>query len=174
MTAITLPAGFKYKAAFIAGRPRHRDDHFSFLHPKMDRGRRAKLFAPFDALDGYSESIDSKNIEYIERIDLEEDDRRELDRRIRILHELTYNGRMARANRVQVSVRYYVPCTDENNFAFQLRGRYETISGICRKVDSDVTNSITIDNAAIPLTDVIEITAADNKLFDDFYSFLPC
>ena len=174
MTAITLPAGFKYKAAFIAGRPCHRDDHFSFLHPKMDRGRRAKLFAPFDALDGYSESIDSKNIEYIERIDLEEDDRRELDRRIRILHELTYNGRMARANRVQVSVRYYVPCTDENNFAFQLRGRYETISGICRKVDSDVTNSITIDNAAIPLTDVIEITAADNKLFDDFYSFLPC
>ena len=174
MTATALPAGFKYKAAFFAGRPRHSDDHFSFLHPKMDRRRRAKIFAPFDALDGYSESIDSKNIEYIERIDLEEDDRRELDRRIRILHELTYNGRMARANRVQVSVRYYVPCTDENNFAFQLRGRYETISGICRKVDSDVTNSITIDDAVIPLTDVIEITATDDKLFDDFYSFLPC
>ena len=165
MTAITLPAGFKYKAAFIAGRPRHRDDHFSFLHPKMDRGRRAKLFAPFDALDGYSESIDSKNIEYIERIDLEEDDRRELDRRIRILHELTYNGRMARANRVQVSVRYYVPCTDENNFAFQLRGQYKTLTGICWKVDSDVTDSLTIDNTVIPLIDVIEITAADEDIF---------
>ena len=157
MTAITLPAGFKYKAAFIAGRPRHRDDHFSFLHPKMDRGRRAKLFAPFDALDGYSESIDSKNIE--------EYDRRELDRRIRILHELTYNGRMARTNRVQVSVRYYVPCTDENNFAFQLRGQYRIVSGICRKVDHDVTNSITIDAAVIPLTDVIEITATDENIF---------
>ena len=133
MTAITLPAGFKYKAAFFAGRPRHSDDHFSFLHPKMDRHRRAKIFAPFDALDGYSESIDSKNIEYIERIDLEEDDRQELNRRIKILHMLTYNGSMARANRVQVSVHYYVPCTDENNFAYQLRGRYETISGICCK-----------------------------------------
>ena len=165
MTAITLPAGFKYKSAFIAGRPHHRDDHFSFLHPKMDRGRRAKLFAPFDALDGYSESIDSKNIEYIERIDLEEDDRRELDRRIRILHELTYNGRMARTNRVQVSVRYYVPCTDENNFAFRLRGQYRIVSGICRKVDHDVTNSITIDETVIPLTDVIEITAADETIF---------
>ena len=64
MTATALPAGFKYKAAFFAGRPRHSDDHFSFLHPKMDRRRRAKIFAPFDALDGYSESIDSKNIEY--------------------------------------------------------------------------------------------------------------
>lgn len=106
MTAITLPAGFKYKAAFIAGRPRHRDDHFSFLHPKMDR-----------------------------------------------------------ANRVQVSVRYYIPCTDENNFAFQLRGQYRIVSGICHKVDRDVTNSIIIDKAVIPLTNVIEITAADENIF---------
>ena len=165
MAAITFPAGFKYRAAFIAGRPHHHDDRFAFLHPKMDRGRRAKLFAPFDALDGYSESIDSKNIEYVERIDLEEEGRRELDRRIRILHGLTYNGRMARANRVQVSVRCYVPCTDENSFAFRLRGRYRIVSGICRKVDTDVTKSITIDEAVIPLTDVIEITAADENLF---------
>ena len=162
---ITLPAGFKYKAAFLAGRPRHRDDHFSFLHPKMDRRKRAKIFAPFDALDGYSESIDSKNVEYVERIDLEEDDRRELNRRIQILQGLTYNGKIARANRVQVCVRYYVPCTDENNFAFQLRGRYETAFGICWKVDSDVTNSITIDDAVITLADVIEITAADENIF---------
>ena len=165
MTATALPAGFKYKAAFFAGRPRHSDDHFSFLHPKMDRRRRAKIFAPFDALDGYSESIDSKNIEYVERIDLEEDDRRELNRRIQILHALTYNSRMARANRVFVTVCYYIPCTDENNFAFQLRGRYETVSGICRKLDSDVTISITIDDTVIPLTDVIEITAADENIF---------
>ena len=88
-----------------------------------------------------------------------------LDRRIRILHKLTYNGRIARANHVQVSVRYYVPCTDENNFAFQLRGQYRIVSGICRKVESDVTNSITIDEAVIPLTDVIEITAADENIF---------
>ena len=165
MTATTLPAGFKYKAAFFAGRPCHSDDHFSFLHPKMDRRRRAKIFAPFDALEGYSESIDSKNIEYVERIDLEEDDRRELNRRIQILHALTYNGKMARANRVQISVSYYVPCADEHNFAYQLRGRYKTISGICWKVDSDVTNTIKIDEAVISLTDVIEITAADENIF---------
>ena len=165
MAAITLPAGFKYTTAFIAGRPIHRDDHFAFLHPRMDRRRRAKLFAPFDALDGYSASIDSKNIEYVERIELEEDDRAELNRRIRILHGLTYNGKIARTNRVQITVRYYVPCTDENNFAFQLRGQYKTLTGICWKVDSDVTDSITIDNTVIPLTDVIEITAANEDIF---------
>lgn len=162
MTAITLPAGFKYRAAFLAGRPRHHDDHFAYLHPRMDRGRRAKIFAPFDALEGFSRSIDSKNIDYVERTDLEEDDRRELNRRIQILHALTYNGRTARANRVQVSVRYFVPCTDESIFAYQLRGRYETISGICWKVDPDV---ITIDEAAILLKDVIEITTADETIF---------
>ena len=161
MAAVTLPVGFKYTAAFMAGRPIHHDDHFAFLHPRMDRRRRAKLFAPFNALDGYSATIDSKDIEYVERIGLEEDDRRELDRRIRILHGLTYNGRMARAYRVQVTVRYYVPCTDEDNFAFRLRGRYETLTGICWKVDSDETDSITIDNTVIPLTDVIEITQKD-------------
>ena len=66
---------------------------------------------------------------------------------------------------MQVCVRYYVPCTDENNFAFQLRGRYETAFGICWKVDSDVTNSITIDDVVITLADVIEITAADENIF---------
>ena len=165
MTAITLPAGFKYKAAFIAGRPRHRGDHFSFLHPKMDRGRRAKLFAPFDALDGYSESIDSKNIEYIERIDLEEDDRRELDRRIRILHELTYNGRMARANRVQVSVRYYIPCTDEHSFACGLRGQYRTETGVVWKVDMEVGKTITVNQKMIAFDDILAITAKKDNIF---------
>ena len=58
---------------------------------------------PFDALDGYSESIDSKNMEYIERIDLEEDDRSELNRRLQILRSLTFNSKLARASRVKVS-----------------------------------------------------------------------
>ena len=57
----------------------------------MDRGRRAKIFAPFDALDGYSESIDSKNVEYVGRIELEEADRIELNRRLQILRSLTFN-----------------------------------------------------------------------------------
>lgn len=76
----TLPIGFKYTAAFLAGRPQHtRFDNFSRKHPQMDRRKRAKIFAPFDALDGYSDSIDSKNVEYVERVELEEADRIELN-----------------------------------------------------------------------------------------------
>jgi hypothetical protein len=31
-------------------RPVHNGDDFSRIHPKMRRGNRAKIFAPFDAL----------------------------------------------------------------------------------------------------------------------------
>ena len=164
--AATLPIGFKYTAAFLAGRPQHqRFDDFSRKHPKMDRGRRAKIFAPFDALDGYSESIDSKNVEYVERIELEEADRIELNRRLQILRALTCNSKLARANQVKVNVRYYTPCTDHNRFAWQMLGQYVTVTGICWKVDPEETGCIKIDEAAIPLADVAEITASDEALF---------
>ncbi|MBR6398215.1 MAG: hypothetical protein IKS06_04945, partial [Lachnospiraceae bacterium] len=62
MTAIgymTMPSDFKYKNAFLAGRPKHaRTDRFRIRHPEMDHGRRAKIFAPFDALRGFSVAID--------------------------------------------------------------------------------------------------------------------
>ena len=164
--AATLPIGFKYTAAFLSGRPQHhRFDDFSRKHPKMDRRRRAKIFAPFDALDGYSDSIDSKNMEYVERIELEEADRIELNRRLQILRTLTYNSKMARANQVKVSVRYYTPCTDHNRFAWQMLGQYVTVTGICWKVDPEETGCIKIDEAAIPLADVAEITSSDESLF---------
>ena len=164
--AATLPIGFKYTAAFLSGRPQHhRFDDFSRKHPKMDRRRRAKIFAPFDALDGYSDSIDSKNVEYVERIELEEADHIELNRRLQILRALTCNSKLARANQVKVNVRYYTPCTDHNRFAWQMLGKYVTATGICWKVDPEETGMITIDEAAIPLADVTEITASDESLF---------
>ena len=114
MNAATLPAGFKYTAAFLAGRPIHKDDHFAYRHPRMDRGKRAKIFAPFDALDGYSESIAAKNVQYVERIQLEEYEKNRLDNQFRILQTLTRNGKVARANKIVVSVTYYIPCMDED------------------------------------------------------------
>ena len=40
---------------------------------------------------------------------------------------------MARANHVIVSVKYFVPCQDENNFAFGNAGQYETVTGMVLK-----------------------------------------
>lgn len=56
--AVPMPPDFKYKTAFLKGRPQHRPpDPFRLKHPAMDPGHRAKLFSPFDALDGFSDLI---------------------------------------------------------------------------------------------------------------------
>lgn len=98
-------------------------------------GRRAKIFSPFDALKGFNEAIASKDVLYRERVELSDEDRTELDRRLRILKGLTYNGNMARKNRVKITVLFYAPCPDEHNEAFGIRGRYRKITGICWNVD---------------------------------------
>lgn len=56
--AMNMPAAFPYREVFFRGKPRHdRDDAFRIRHPQMDPGRRAKIFAPFDALKGFDEAI---------------------------------------------------------------------------------------------------------------------
>ena len=53
-----MPAGFTFKNLFEQGRPRHdRNDPFRVRHPQMPLSRRAKIFAPFDALRGFKDQI---------------------------------------------------------------------------------------------------------------------
>lgn len=95
-----MPAGFKYRDVFLKGKPRHdRYDSFRIRHPEMPPGKRAKLFAPFDALRGFDFAILMKNEIYTDKAGLSQEDQEELDRRFSILHNLTYNSRMARANK---------------------------------------------------------------------------
>ena len=54
----TIPRNFRYREAFLQERPRHqKTDPFRIRHPNMDVGRRAKIFAPFDALRGFSAAL---------------------------------------------------------------------------------------------------------------------
>ena len=53
-----VPLSFPYLRVLMQGRPEHREDP---KHPPMDRGHRAKIFAPFDALDGFSAEIRKKD-----------------------------------------------------------------------------------------------------------------
>ena len=141
-----MPSGFQYREVFLKGRPQHdRYDAFCIRHPKMDVGHRAKIFSPFDALKGFNEAVAAKNELYTDKAVLSQEDSEELSRRLEILHNLTYNSRMARANQVRVTVTYFEPCDDENHEAFGFRGQYKMISGICWKVDAEVTQKILID-----------------------------
>ena len=157
---MAMPADFRYREVFLKGKPRHDQyDPFRARHPRMNHGHRAKIFAPFDALKGFNEAVSAKDVLYEDRIELNTEDSEELDRRLSILHNLTYNRRMARANLVQVSVTYYQPCQDKENDAYGLRGQYQTITGICWNVDAEVERTITIDRIRLSLEDVIRIEA---------------
>ncbi len=158
---MAMPADFRYREVFLKGKPRHdRYDPFRIRHPRMNRGHRAKIFAPFDALKGFNEAVAAKDVLYEDRIELNPEDAAELDRRLTILQNLTYNSRMARANRVQVSITYYQPCLDKEHDAYGLRGQYRTINGICWNVDAEVNRTITIDRIKLSLDDVIRIDAS--------------
>ena len=160
---MAMPTDFRYREVFLKGKPQHdRCDPFRIRHPRMNTGHRAKIFAPFDALKGFNEAVSAKEVLYENQIELNPEDAAELDRRLTILHNLTYNSRMARANRVQVSVTYYQPCLDPNHDDYGLRGQYHTITGICWNVDAEVNRTITIDRMKLPLDDVLRIDALDD------------
>ena len=160
-----VPVDFPYLNTLLLGRPRHTMDDFFFRHPQMDQGKRAKVFAPFDALDGYGESISEKNTVYTDKIILDESEKEELNRRLTILHHLTYNSRLAKANRVIVMVEYYIPCTDEHSFACGLRGQYMTETGVVWKVDMEVGKTITVNQKMIAFDDILAITAKKDNIF---------
>ena len=160
---MAMPTDFRYREVFLKGKPRHdKYDPFRVRHPRMNRGHRAKIFAPFDALKGFNEAVAAKDVLYEDRIELNQEDTEELDRRLSILHKLTFNSRMARANRVQVSVTYYQPCMDKEHDAYGLRGQYQTITGICWNVGAEVNRTITVDRMKLSLDDVIKIDAPGN------------
>ncbi len=166
---MAMPADFRYREVFMKGKPKHeRYDRFRIKHPGMDRGHRAKIFAPFDALKGFGDAVTSKDILYEYRTELTPEDSEELARRLSVLHNLTYNSRMARANRVQVSVTYYIPCTDENNDACGLRGQYMTITGICLNVDAETEQTIRVDGTKIPLENILAVEASGNIFGKDW------
>ena len=151
---MAMPANFRYREVFLKGRPRHdRYDPFRIRHPSMDRGHRAKIFAPFDALKGFNEAVSAKDVLYEDRIELLQEDTEEL---------------MARANRVQVTVTYYEPCNDENHEAFGLRGQYKTITGICWNVDAEVGQTILIDKTRISLGSLLKIDASGDLFKKDW------
>jgi hypothetical protein len=158
---MAMPANFRYRRVFLAGKPQHdRFDMFRIRHPSMDVGRRAKIFSPFDALKGFNEAIASKDVLYRERIELCEDDREELNRRLCILKSLTYNGKVARENHVRITATCYIPCTDKNSEACGVRGLYKELTGICRYVD-EIYGRLYIDSTAVSFENILCIESAD-------------
>lgn len=151
-----IPLKFPYLSVLLMGRPRHGADAFSLRHPQMEKGKRAKLFAPYDALDGYSEHIRQKNIPYTGRIIPDEEAQQELNRRLVLLRALTADSRLAKRNRPSVTATYYVPCADGHHCACGRLGQYKTVTGAVRRVDA-VGKVLIVGDTAIPWADLLRV-----------------
>ena len=153
-----IPENFKYREVFLKGKPRHStDDPFSVRHPKMDLSRRAKLFAPFDALRGFSAAVIAKDERYEERKETDAGILEDLGDKIRLLCELTATRKLALENNVQISVTYFEPCSDANSEAYETGGKYLTVTGTCMLIDPDVSQTILVDEMLISFGDIIQI-----------------
>ena len=152
-----MPPGFRYAKTAARGRPRHEKfDTFYMKHPTMNVGKRAKIFSPFDALKGFNDAVASKEIKYVERRELCENDCEELNEKIAVLSALITDSRAAKENNITVRVTYYVPCDDPNSEAFLRLGRYVTVEDVVMNVDT-VFWSITVGKERIGLGNVAAI-----------------
>ena len=158
-----MPANFQYADVLRRGQPQHeRFDRFRLRHPSMDTGKRAKIFAPFDALKGFNDAISAKEVQYEFRRELDDDEKEELNRRLGVLKTLTYNGKAARKNKVEVAVTYFQPCEDINSEAYGHRGQYVTDSGICWRISQ---RTLLLNKEYISLNEIVAIENTDG-LFD--------
>ena len=134
---------FKYNDVLKAGRPKHIGwDSFKIKHPPMPVSKWAKIYAPFDALKGFDEEIESQEEIFIEKPLLSDYQKEELDAKIRILAQLTINSKMARENQVMATVDYYDA------------GKIKKVSGQVWRVD---LRTIRIDEELIGMDSIVGI-----------------
>ena len=104
----------------------------------MDHVHRAKIFAPFDALAGFDECINSKRVLYEEKRILSGSEKDEQNEKLTLLHSLTCNGKAARK--------------------YSRGGQYIAITGTVKKVDC---SAILSDDMMIALEDIAGIDMCD-------------
>ncbi|MBQ9157395.1 MAG: hypothetical protein IJ137_11520 [Eubacterium sp.] len=154
-----MPADFPYLELMRQGRPRHDPlSDFGRKHPKMPCARRAKLFAPFDALAGFDERIANKEVLYEERRELSDTEREELDKKISLICQAFKKSRSLHRPAPRITVTYFSPCSDIENDSYSTRGNYITCTGRMRRIDPDLTRTITVDDHMISFNDITDLS----------------
>lgn len=119
----------------------------SRVHPQMPMEERAAQFSPFAALSGYGDVIRETARLTVQRPELEEDSREELDQKLRRLA-----GKISQ--RPEVFVTYYLADSRKEG------GTCVTASGRLKGVDSAFRELLFADGTRIPVEDIVEIRTA--------------
>lgn len=153
-----MPADFPYKKIMQMGRPKHEKySDFGIRHPSMSCTRRAKIFAPFDALAGFSDRINKKEALYEPKKVLSEEEKASLGRKLTYLNHLFIKAKYRKDPFPVVTVTFFEPCNDPENDAFGAKGIYKNITGTVDRMDLEFDRTLTIDGRVLDVEDLIDI-----------------
>ena len=140
-------------------------------HPHMSMYDRAAQFSPFDALTGYSESIDETARTTDRRLELSDEDKAVLDGKLSELERLCAKARSARfygnedACFPKITVTYFVPDKELHRRSRKTGGSFLKYTGTLRTADT-LQGFLVFENESgpdrppfrIPLRDICDIS----------------
>ena len=116
----------------------------SKTHPQMPRRDRAAQFAPFAALTGYEEAVREAARLTEEKMILDEDSKEQLDWKLRCLQEKV-------KEKPTITVTYFLE--DEKKKG----GKYVTVTGVLKKIDSYTHQFVLESGEEIPVDDIVSL-----------------
>ena len=125
-------------------------------YPKMRRSDRAKIFAPYDALKGFSDSVREQERVYLPRTMLTDFSRDGINRRLTSLR---------RGDAVAVIYFVSVQRTAEEDL-----GEYRTAAGTVLRVD-ETEQTLVLDGLTIPFADIVSLTGGDPEGTESGYAY---
>jgi hypothetical protein len=146
-------------------------------HPHMSMYDRAAQFSPFDALTGYSESIDETARTTYRRLELSDEAKAVLDGKLSELERLCAKARSARfygdedACFPKITVTYFVPDKELYKRSRKTGGSFLKYTGTLRTADT-LQGFLVFENESgpdrppfrIPLRDICDISG---EVFED-------
>lgn len=122
-------------------------------HPRMSLYDRAAQFSPFAALTGHEAAIEETARLTDGRMELDEDTKEQLNRKLQILRE-------QKTTDTEVTFVYFV--ADEKKSG----GAYRTVRGRVKRIDLYEQTVILQDQTVIPMEEIREI---QGDLFPEYY-----
>ena len=118
--------------------------HVSKTRPRMSLEQRSAQFAPFSALTGYEDEIIETGILTTDRIDLDEERKQILDRKLKAIIENISIQPLIR-------LTYFVPDNKKDG------GAYVTTTGKVKKIDTYKNIIVLADKLEIQINNIIDI-----------------
>ena len=124
--------------------------HVSSKHPQMSLYERSAQFAPYAALTGHGDAIKETGRLTTDRLELDEEEKEILDRKMYIIQENLQN-------RHKIRFTYFIPDLKKDG------GKYVEYTGIVKKIDTYKNVIIFEDKTEIKINEIVDITSDELK-----------